>query len=215
MTVKQALLLLWACATCALALQPVALAGQRHRTHRHHRIHRKAAHAGRPCRRAHPHKRCPHRLRSARKHLGARGVTRSSPPPSSVPGAGPSLSSPSLPSAELSAPGGVEEAASAPEAGGVPAPARVQVLAREYSFTLSRSEVPAGKVIVEFVNGGEDPHNLHLQPGEEEPEVGSFPTSKPGAHEDQAFNMPAGSYTLFCSLPGQEAKGMKATLTVR
>ena len=99
-----------------------------------------------------------------------------------------------------------------PPAGG---PARVQVLAKEYSFTLSRAEVPAGEVIVEFVDGGEDPHNLHLTEPTEGAEAGSFPTSAPGSHADLQMNLHPGTYTLFCSLPGHEAKGMKATLTVR
>jgi plastocyanin len=90
----------------------------------------------------------------------------------------------------------------------------VQVTAKEYSFTLSRSEVPAGKVIVEFVNGGEDPHNLHLLEAAEGSEAGAFPTSSPGIHLDLELTLRPGSYTLFCSLPGHEAKGMKATLKV-
>jgi plastocyanin len=94
-------------------------------------------------------------------------------------------------------------------------PARVQVIAKEYSFTLSRAEVPAGKVIVEFVNGGEDPHNLHLAEPAEGAEAGAFPTSSPGFHGDLTLNLHPGAYTLFCSLPGHEAKGMKATLIVR
>jgi plastocyanin len=111
---------------------------------------------------------------------------------------------------------GGSTAAPAEEApAGAPAPARVQVVAKEYSLTLSRGEVPAGRVIVEFVNGGEDPHNLHL----EEPAAGSeaeaFPNSSPKSHTDLAIDLRPGSYTLFCSLPGHEAKGMKATLAVR
>jgi plastocyanin len=102
----------------------------------------------------------------------------------------------------------------APEAPSSPAAARVQVTAKEYSFTLSRAEVPAGKVIVEFVNGGEDPHNLHLEEPAESTEAGAFPTSTPGFHGDLTLNLRPGTYTLFCSLPGHEAKGMKATLTV-
>ncbi|HSZ69695.1 MAG TPA: plastocyanin/azurin family copper-binding protein [Solirubrobacteraceae bacterium] len=93
-------------------------------------------------------------------------------------------------------------------------PARVQVIAKEYSFTLSRTEVPAGKVIVEFVDGGEDPHNLHLEEPSQAGEAGAFPTSLPGFHGDLTLNLHPGTYTLFCSLPGHEAKGMKATLTV-
>lgn len=94
-------------------------------------------------------------------------------------------------------------------------PARVQVLAKEYSLTLSRSEVPAGKVTVELVNGGEDPHNLHLEEPTARTEAGAFPTSAPKTHPDLTFELKPGSYTLFCALPEHEAKGMKATLTVR
>jgi plastocyanin len=120
-------------------------------------------------------------------------------------------------------------AAGAPAGGGAPSapaggapvespeggPARVQVIAKEYSFTLSRSEVPAGPVVVQFVNGGEDPHNLHFAESATSSEAGAFPTSSPGTHASLTLNLHAGTYTLFCSLPGHEAKGMKATLTVR
>ncbi len=91
----------------------------------------------------------------------------------------------------------------------------MQVIAKEYSFTLSRSEVPAGPVVVQFVNGGEDPHNLHFAESATSSEAGAFPTSSPGTHASLTLNLHAGTYTLFCSLPGHEAKGMKATLTVR
>jgi plastocyanin len=90
------------------------------------------------------------------------------------------------------------------------------VIAKEYSFTLSRTEVPAGQVILELVNSGEDPHNLHaLEPSAEGPEAGEIPNTAPGAHEDLTLTMRAGSYTLFCSLPKHEEKGMKATLVVK
>jgi plastocyanin len=91
----------------------------------------------------------------------------------------------------------------------------VQVIAKEYSFTLSRTEVPAGKVIVELANYGQDEHNLHATEPTEGSEVGSLPNTLPGAHPDLTLNLRPGSYTLFCSLKEHEAKGMKATLVVR
>jgi plastocyanin len=139
---------------------------------------------------------------------GGAGAAAPSTPPSSDVAPGASGSSPSA-----EPPGGTSETPAA-EAPAAPATPRVQVIAKEYSFTLSRAEVPAGKVIVEFVNGGEDPHNLHLEEPAESVEAGSFPTSLPGFHGDLTLNLRPGSYTLFCSLPGHEAKGMKATLTV-
>jgi plastocyanin len=91
---------------------------------------------------------------------------------------------------------------------------RVQVTAVEYSFTLSRTTVPAGKVILEFVNKGQDEHNLNALGGEGEL-AGSFANEPANGVNDQAMILRAGSYTLFCSLPEHEQKGMKATLLVQ
>jgi uncharacterized cupredoxin-like copper-binding protein len=90
----------------------------------------------------------------------------------------------------------------------------VQVIAKEYSFTLSRPEVPAGEVIIELVNRGEDAHNLHALEPAEGAEAGALPNTEPGGVRDLKVRLHAGSYTLFCSLPGHEAKGMHATLVV-
>jgi plastocyanin len=90
----------------------------------------------------------------------------------------------------------------------------VQVSAVEYSFTLSRTSVPAGKVILQFVNDGQDEHNLHITEGEEGPLVGSFADTPSKGVGQLQLEMRSGSYTLLCSLHGHEAKGMKATLTV-
>jgi plastocyanin len=93
----------------------------------------------------------------------------------------------------------------------------VQVTAEDtegYRFVLSRSSVPAGPVIIEFVNHGQDEHNLHAIEPASGSEAGSLPNTLPGAHPQLKLDLSAGSYTLFCSLPGHEAKGMKATLIV-
>jgi plastocyanin len=95
-----------------------------------------------------------------------------------------------------------------------PSVPHVQVSAVEYSFTLSRTSVPAGKVILQFVNDGQDEHNLKVSEGEEGPLVGSFADTPSKGVGQLQLEMRSGSYTLFCSLHGHEAKGMKATLTV-
>jgi plastocyanin len=89
----------------------------------------------------------------------------------------------------------------------------VQVSALEYSFTLSRTKVPAGKVVLQFVNNGQDAHNLHLETGEEPlaEAIGNTPSKGVGNLE---LELRPGAYTLFCSLPTHEAKGMKAVLEV-
>jgi plastocyanin len=101
-----------------------------------------------------------------------------------------------------------------PKGGGPPVVPRVQVTAIEYGFTLSRTTVPAGKVIVEFVNKGQDEHNLNAVGGEGEL-AGSFGNEPASGVKDQTLMLKPGSYTLFCSLPEHEQKGMKATLLVQ
>jgi hypothetical protein len=44
-----------------------------------------------------------------------------------------------------------------------PAPTRMQVVAHEYSFTLSRLKVHAGPALIELDNMGQDPHDLRIQ----------------------------------------------------
>ena len=97
-----------------------------------------------------------------------------------------------------------------PEAG----PPRLGVKALEFSFTLSRPSLSAGEAIVELNNQGEDPHNLklRLQDGEEEPlEV---PEAGPLEHRTAKFDLDAGTYRLWCSLPQHDEWGMNATLAV-
>lgn len=95
-----------------------------------------------------------------------------------------------------------------------PSVPHVQVSAVEWAFTLSRTSVPAGKVVLEFVNAGQDEHNLNLQEAPEGPSEEPVANTPAKGVVDVTLQMSPGSYTLFCSLPTHEQKGMKATLTV-
>ncbi len=150
-------------------------------------------------------KRCP----KAHRHAGAAHPQPHSPV--SAPGGNPAgPSSPTAPTGSSEAPAGPpsEEGSTLP-----PSLPEVQVSAVEYHYTLSRTTVPAGKVIIEFVDNGQDEHNLNAQ-GASGPPAASFPTVTPKTVTRQTVELKPGSYTLFCSLAGHEAKGMKATLTV-
>lgn len=101
-----------------------------------------------------------------------------------------------------------------PPPGEPPAIAHVQVSAAEYSFSLSRPIVPAGKVVLEFVNDGQDEHNLNVAEPEEGALVAAFANTPSKGIGDVEVQMRPGEYTLFCSLPHHEERGMKATLLV-
>jgi plastocyanin len=92
-------------------------------------------------------------------------------------------------------------------------PARVQVVAQEYSFSLSRHKVKAGKVIVELVNRGQDTHDLALE------RVGSthvihFPSVDPGHYADRKLILKPGTYMLWCAVADHNERGMHTTLQV-
>jgi plastocyanin len=131
-------------------------------------------------------------------------------PPSVAPGSTPGTggAGPTPPGAGGAAPGDTPAPAGPPH---------VEVTADDtaaFRFILSRPSVRAGQVIVEFVNHGQDEHNLHAVEPIEGAEAGSLPDTAPNAHPTLSLNLHAGSYTFFCSIKDHEAKGMKATLLV-
>jgi hypothetical protein len=94
------------------------------------------------------------------------------------------------------------------------APARVQVGAQEFSFSLSRQSIKSGSAIVELANFGEDPHDLRMK------RVGGTRTYaigvvQPGDVADLAARLLPGKFVLWCSIADHRARGMRAILTVR
>jgi len=135
-------------------------------------------------------------------------------PPLGVPPVSPVVSTPATTTQPDTQPKEEPPTITKPEGEGEPPSVpHVQVSADEWEFKLSRTSVPAGKVVLEFVNVGQDEHNLNYTPPE-------GPSAEPVANTpskgvaDVTLQMQPGSYTLFCSLPTHEQKGMKATLTV-
>ena len=92
-------------------------------------------------------------------------------------------------------------------------PARVQVVAQEFSYSLSRSKVKAGRVIVELVNHGQDTHDLDIR------RIGGthifhFPSVDPGQVVDRELKLRPGRYQLWCAIADHSERGMHATLRV-
>ena len=93
------------------------------------------------------------------------------------------------------------------------APARVQVSAQEFSYSLSRRSVVAGPAIVELYNLGEDPHDLRME------RLGGgklwkTPLVFPGKYYDLNATLVPGRYRLWCSIANHRQLGMVAVLTV-
>jgi len=91
---------------------------------------------------------------------------------------------------------------------------RVSVKGTEYYFVLSRPSVKAGEVTVELNNQGEDPHNLNISPEGSDAEPLQIPETGSLQRSVATFDLPAGKYRLWCSLPEHEERGMATTLTV-
>jgi len=94
-----------------------------------------------------------------------------------------------------------------------PPPARVQVVAQEFRYSLSRSTVRAGHVIVELVNRGQDTHDLDMR------RVGGthifrFPSVQPGQVVDRELKLVPGRYVLWCAIADHRERGMHAVLRV-
>jgi plastocyanin len=94
-----------------------------------------------------------------------------------------------------------------------PAPTRIQVAAREYSFVLSRLRVKSGLAIVELVNYGQDAHDLRLQRRGSR-HIAGIGTVASGKYADLSLKLAPGRYSLWCSLANHRALGMSATLIV-
>ena len=94
------------------------------------------------------------------------------------------------------------------------APARVQVAADEFSYSLSRLSIKSGPVIVQLVNYGEDEHDLHLRRagGTRTYRIGKVRRGHVGELETRFL---PGRFTLWCSLSDHRKRGMSATLVVR
>lgn len=105
--------------------------------------------------------------------------------------------------------------ASAPAAPIPDQPSRVLVTAREYSLTLSRPKLPAGRSIVQLYNFGEDPHDLDLQRDGTDRvyDVGEVAPGETGTLE---LKLRRGStYRLWCSIDPHASLGMVTTLRTK
>jgi uncharacterized cupredoxin-like copper-binding protein len=94
-------------------------------------------------------------------------------------------------------------------------PFAVQVRAGEFFLQLSKPEVHAGNVRVEFNNRtAEDPHDLHLFREDGTGASYAFGELRSGEVEARTLPLTAGTWRLLCALPEHAARGMTVKLRV-
>jgi plastocyanin len=105
--------------------------------------------------------------------------------------------------ASISACGGSDDPTPAPSDG-----AAITVHAKDaLKFDKTAYSTKAGSVDVNYVNDGRIDHTLLIEG------VKGFKL-RMGGKDEGTVDLKAGTYTLYCDLPGHEGAGMKATLTV-
>jgi plastocyanin len=96
-----------------------------------------------------------------------------------------------------------------------PPPARVQIVAQEFRFSLSRRTIKAGLAVLELHNMGQDAHDLALQRADGTRVLVRWPVAQPGAVVDREVRLRPGTYRFVCTVANHRALGMQATLRVR
>ena len=98
-------------------------------------------------------------------------------------------------------------------------PARLLVSADEHSLRLSRQSITAGPALIQYLNRGEDPHDLRMRRtarrGVSARRTFSVPETPSGDLGELDARLASGRYRMWCSLPGHEQAGMRATLRVK
>ena len=90
-----------------------------------------------------------------------------------------------------------------------PAETKVPVSETEFKITLGLDELKAGEITFEVKDDGKIPHDLAIK--------GTGDKTKlipPGGTAELKVTLKAGTYVLYCSMPGHEAAGMKQSITV-
>jgi plastocyanin len=88
----------------------------------------------------------------------------------------------------------------------------VNVTEKEYSITLSQATFNPGTYTFTIKNTGSFSHNLAIQgPGVDQK---TSPTIGPGQSGSLTAALQAGSYELWCAVPGHKDRGMDMKITV-
>lgn len=151
----------------------------------------------------------PPALLRPRRTFGGAAAGGGAPGTTTTPGGGAPVSTPASPG------GGGDITA--------PAPTRRTALgirAQEFSLTFDGAGLTAGPLLVQLQNYGEDPHDLVIvrDGGSVAAKLPVTPAragdAAPPGLTEATVDLPAGRYTLYCSLADHASRGMQAPLTV-
>ncbi len=83
----------------------------------------------------------------------------------------------------------------------------------ELAFTEKEMTAMAGKVTVDFTNQASIPHNVAIE-SENGEQLGETEVIT-GGSDSTVVNLPKGTYTYYCTIPGHRQAGMEGTLVVK
>jgi mono/diheme cytochrome c family protein/plastocyanin len=120
-------------------------------------------------------------------------------------------------------PSGVQDQAAANAGGGAASPSAagaapakligdgltLNATEKDFAIALDTSLLKPGSVTIHIKNDGPSPHNISIK--ELNKTSDNIDAGKTG---DFKVDLPAGTYTVICAIPGHEQLGMKTTLTV-
>jgi plastocyanin len=100
-----------------------------------------------------------------------------------------------------------DDTSAAPESSGG---AGVEVVAHDIGFDADSYDATAGTVALHYVNDGATAHTLVIE------DVDDFKleVTSNGDEDDGTVDLAAGTYTIYCDVPGHRQAGMEATLEV-
>jgi uncharacterized cupredoxin-like copper-binding protein len=90
-----------------------------------------------------------------------------------------------------------------------PAAMKVPVSESEFKIKLASTKFKAGEITFEAKNDGKIPHDLAIKQTGDKTKLIS-----PGGTAELKVTLKAGTYELYCTVPGHEAAGMKQNITV-
>ena len=93
-------------------------------------------------------------------------------------------------------------------------PAHLLAYASEYRLNASRAAAPAGRLIAQLKNSGQDDHDLTVRRANGGGALATTGTVHAGELGGLRLTLKPGRYVLYCSISDHEARGMRATLVI-